>query len=253
MPVTTSAQGSALIISLDRPERRNAMDDAMAQQLEQALDLLEDDAGLRVGVLTGAGGHFSAGTDLTLSRSPATPRGGEYGIVRRRRSKPVIAAVEGVAFGGGLEIVLACDLIVVASGARLALPESMRGLVPTCGGIFRILDALPEAVAMGMLLGGDELGGEQAGLYGLATRVAASGDAVAVALELADSVCRSSPLSLAALLHAVARIREKRDAEGWLATDEAIAEIEGGDDMREGVASFFERRVPSWHPNALGT
>ncbi|WP_404434329.1 enoyl-CoA hydratase-related protein [Microbacterium lacus] len=227
------------------------MDDVMARQLEMALDLLEEDEGLRVGVLTGAGGHFSAGTDLNLSRSPATPRGGEYGIVRRRRTKPVIAAVEGVAFGGGLEIVLACDLIVVASGARLALPESLRGLIPTCGGIFRILDVLPESVALGMLLAGDELGGEQAGVYGLATRVAATGDAIPVALDLAESVCRSSPASLTALLRAVARSREKRDAEGWRATDEAIAAINRGDDMREGVAAFFERRIPSWHPDAL--
>ncbi|XAS74138.1 enoyl-CoA hydratase-related protein [Micrococcaceae bacterium Sec5.1] len=190
MPITTTSQGSALTITLDRPERRNAMDAVMAEQLEQALDQLENDPELRVGILTGAAGHFSAGTDLSLPRSPATQRGGEYGIVRRLRAKPLIAAVEGVAFGGGLEIVLACELIVVASGARLALPEAQRGLVPTCGGIFRILEALPESVAMGVLLAGEEIDGATAGRLGLATRVGANGHAVSLALELAESVCR---------------------------------------------------------------
>ncbi|MFC7504910.1 enoyl-CoA hydratase-related protein [Nocardioides sp. CPCC 206347] len=250
MPVTWSARNSVLHVTLDRPDRRNAINTEMAQQIEQALDVLENDPWLRVAIISGAGGHFCAGTDLRLERSPATARGGEYGIVRRPRNKPLIAAIEGVAFGGGLEIALACDLIVTADSARLALPEAQRGVVPTCGGIFRVLETLPEGVAMGLLLAGDEIDGESAARLGLATRRAEHGDAVAVAQRLALDVCRSSPMSLAALLRALRRIRAVSTAEGWAATEGAIDDISAGPDMDEGITAFFDRRLPRWHPES---
>lgn len=253
MPVEHSVDRSTLQIELNRPERRNAFDAEMAEQLEAALDVLEQSADLRVAIISGAGGHFSAGTDLRLARSPATARGGEYGIVRRGRSKPIIAAIEGIAFGGGLEIALSCDLIVTAANARLALPEAQRGVVPTCGGIFRVLDALPEAMAMGLLLAGDELDGTTAGRLGLATRVAADGEAVTVARQLAQAVCRSAPTSISALLQAVRQVRAATTSAGWAATSDAIEAIDGSPDMHEGIAAFFERRVPRWHPEAAAS
>ncbi|MGW6335963.1 enoyl-CoA hydratase-related protein [Nocardia rhamnosiphila] len=253
MPVEYSVVESTLHIELNRPERRNAIDGEMAEQLESALDVLEQREDLRVGIISGAGGHFSAGTDLHLARSPATERGGEYGIIRRERSKPIIAAIEGIAFGGGLEIALSCDLIVTATTARLALPEALRGVVPTCGGIFRVLDALPEAMAMGLLLAGDEIDGATAGRLGLVTRVAEDGQAVVVAHQLADAVCRSSPTSISALLRAVRHVRAATTSAGWAATSDAIDAIDGSPDMQEGIAAFFERRPPRWHPETTRT
>jgi enoyl-CoA hydratase/carnithine racemase len=251
MPVQISVNRSTLHIELDRPEQRNAVDGEMAEQLEGALDVLDQRADLRVAVISGTGGHFSAGTDLHLERSPSTERGGEYGIVRRARSKPIIAAIEGIAFGGGFEIALSCDLIVAATTARLALPEARRGVVPTCGGIFRVLDALPEAMAMGLLLAGDEIDGATAGRLGLVTRVADAGEAVAVAQQLAEMVCGSSPTSISALLRAVRHVRAVTTAAGWEATGDAIDAVDGSPDMREGIAAFFERRPPRWHPVPL--
>jgi enoyl-CoA hydratase/carnithine racemase len=253
MPIEYSITKSTLHIELDRSAKRNAVDGEMAEQLEGALDLLEQREELRVAIISGAGGHFSAGTDLTLERSPATERGGEYGMVRRARSKPVIAAVEGIAFGGGFEIALSCDLIVAAATARFALPEAQRGVVPTCGGIFRVFDALPRAVAMGVLVAGEEIDGATAGRFGLVTRVADEGEAVAVAHRLAAAICRSAPASVAALLRAVRRAQTATTAAGWAATSEAIEAIDGGPDMREGIAAFFERRPPRWHPDTSPT
>ncbi|MGW6032713.1 enoyl-CoA hydratase-related protein [Gordonia terrae] len=250
MPVDHTVEGTTLHIRLNRPEKRNAMDADMTRQLEDALDVLEHRDDLRVGVLSGAGHHFSAGTDLTLERSPVTERGGEYGIVRRERTKPLIAAIEGIAFGGGLEIAFACDLVVAAATARLALPEAQRGVVPTCGAIFRVLEALPEATAMGVLLAGDEIDGVTAARLGVVTRPADEGQAVAVALQLAESVCTSSPTSISALLQAVRRVKEADSTAGWAATRAAIDIIDGSADMVEGVAAFFERRPPRWHPDA---
>src|SRR4051794_14293515 len=147
---------------MDRPGKRNAVDAAMTAQLSAALDLLEDDDELWVGVLTGTGGAFSAGTDLIAGAGEPTPRGGPYGVVRRVRAKPLIAAVEGLALGGGMEMVLACDLVVAGRGATFGLPEVARGLVATCGGLFRGPRALPRNVARELLYTGERLGAERA-------------------------------------------------------------------------------------------
>ena len=126
-----------LIISMDRPEKRNAVDRAMADQLDEALNELDDDIDLWAGILTGTREIFCAGSDLTSAGDYVTARGGEYGIIRRRRAKPLIAAVEGFALGGGLEIVLACDMVVASEGTRFGLPEVGIGVIPTCAGLFR--------------------------------------------------------------------------------------------------------------------
>src|SRR4051794_41430905 len=157
MRVVVEQRDRVLVVRLDREDKRNAVDSAMTGELSAALDRLEDDDDLWVGVLTGGPGVFSAGTDLIAGAGEPTPRGGPYGVARRTRSKPLIAAVEGLALGGGMEIVLACDLVVAGRGAQFGLPEVARGLVATCGALFRGPRALPLNVARELLLTGDRL------------------------------------------------------------------------------------------------
>src|SRR4051794_31332474 len=159
--------GGVLVMTMHRPERRNAVDQPLADALDAAMDRLEHEDGLRVGVLTGDGGYFSAGTDLTLEASPTTPDGGEYGFVRRSRTRPLIAAVEGVALGGGMERVLACDLVAAADDAVLGLPETLRGVVANCGALFRAPERLGPHVALELLLTGSRIAAPRAHGLGL--------------------------------------------------------------------------------------
>jgi enoyl-CoA hydratase/carnithine racemase len=147
MPVSSERRGRVLIVRLERPEKRNAMNGEMTRGLDAALNELEDDAELWVGILAGVPGVFSAGSDLRDALHNSTARGGPYGVVRRRRTKPLIAAVDGLAYGGGFEIVLACDLVVASRAATFALPEVKRGLFALYGGPFRAAHALPPNVA----------------------------------------------------------------------------------------------------------
>lgn len=183
--VETRRDGHILIITLNRPDKRNAVDRALADELDAALNLLDDDDELWCGVLTGAGPVFCAGSDLTSGGDYVTDRGGEYGIIRRRRRTPLIAALQGPALGGGLEIALACDLIVADRDAVLGLPEVRRGLLPTCAGLFRGPRALPLNVATELAITGEPMSAERAAAYGLVNRVSDPGAALDDALALA--------------------------------------------------------------------
>jgi enoyl-CoA hydratase/carnithine racemase len=191
---------------------------------------------------------FSAGSDLASSRdgSARTERGGEYGVIRRDREKPLIAAVEGPALGGGFEIVLSCDLVVASSTASFGLPEVKRGLVPTCGGLFRTPRVLPLNVAKEMLLTGDRLSPERAYALGLVNEVTEPGEAVARALALAARICAVGPVGARASLRALERTVAERDELGWGATSTATDAVRASDDIREGLAAFFEKREPRW-------
>jgi enoyl-CoA hydratase/carnithine racemase len=248
MPVQTERIGRVLLATIRREEKRNAVNEEIADGISAALDELDDDPDLWVGVLTGTRTVFSAGTDLSGTRgsSPATPRGGEYGVIRRARTKPLIAAVEGPALGGGFEIVLACDLVVAARTASFGLPEVKRGLVPTCGGLFRSARALPLNVAKEMLLTGDNLTPERAYSLGLVNVITEPGEAVQGALTLADRITAVGPVGARASMRALERTVAERDALGWDATSEATAAISGSDDVHEGVLAFFEKREPRW-------
>ena len=248
MPVETEARGRVLVVTIRREEKRNAIDQELADGIGTALDRLDDDPDLWVGVLTGTATVFSAGTDLATSKgsSPATDRGGEYGVIRRDRAKPLIAAVEGPALGGGFEIVLACDLVVAARDASFGLPEVKRGLVPTCGGLFRTPRALPLNVAKEMLLTGDRLDPERAYALGLVNVVAEPGSALDAALALAARICAVGPVGARASLRALEATVAERDDLGWEATITATDTIKQSDDMREGVLAFFEKREPRW-------
>jgi enoyl-CoA hydratase len=246
MPVETERAGRVLVVTIRREEKRNAINEELAVGISAALDELDDDPALWVGVLTGTPTVFSAGTDLSMGTSATTERGGEYGVIRRQRVKPLIAAVEGPALGGGFEIVLACDLVVASTTASFGLPEVKRGLVPTCGGLFRAVRALPLNVAKEMLLTGQNLTPERAYSLGLVNVIAEPGRAVAQALELAARVCAVGPVAARASLRALERTLTEHDGTGWSATADAITAIGESEDTAEGVRAFFERREPEW-------
>ena len=235
-----------LIISFRREEKRNAINREMADRLDDALNQLDDDDSLWAGVLTGTDSIFCAGSDLTCGGDYVTERGGEYGIIRRVRKKPLIAAVEGAALGGGLEIVLACDLVVAARSARFGLPEVSIGVLPTCAALFRAPNALPLNLARELILTGDPISAERAYAAGLVNRLTEPGEAVTQAVELAGRIMRNAPLSVQGCLQSVNVWAGSGDELGWRLTQRALDGIAGTEDIREGVRSFLEKRPPQW-------
>lgn len=246
MPVKTRREDRIFIVTLDREAKRNAIDEEMTGAIDAALNELEDDPDLRVGVLTGGTKVFSAGTDLSRGSGPATPRGGEYGIIRRRRTKPLLAAVEGVAFGGGLEIAMACDLVVAARDARFGLPEVKRGVVATSGGLFRAPRSLPLNVAKELLLTGADLDVDRAERLGFVNRVVEPGTALDTAVGLARQIAINSPVSVRETMAAVEATVRADDEVGWFATEKAKQTVQSSEDALEGIQAFFEKRDPVW-------
>jgi enoyl-CoA hydratase/carnithine racemase len=246
MPVVTEKRGQVLIIRIERESRRNAIDREIALGIDAGLNDLETNPALRVGVLTGTNSIFSAGTDLQHGADARTDAGGEYGMIRRRRTKPLIAAVEGRALGGGFEMVLACDLVVASGTARFGLPESLRGVLPTSGALFRATRALPRNVATRLMLTGEELMPEAALAFGLVNELTEPGRAVDRAVAMAELICRSAPTSIAQILIAQQELLASADAVGWDATAKAVQVILSSEDMKEGVSAFFEKRKPAW-------
>jgi len=243
--VACEIHGRVLHIRMQRDAKRNAVDRAHADALDAAFNRLDDDPGLWAGVLSG-GAFFCAGSDLGSRGDYVTERGGEYGLIRRRRHKPLIAAVEGAALGGGLEIALACDLVVAASDARLGLPEVARGLVPTCGALFRALERMPANVARELVLTGQPLDAMRAHQLGLVNAVVPAGEALARALAMAHDIVANSPTAVQACLAAMNGLLARGEADGWAATGQALAAIRGSEDAQEGIRAFFERRAPVW-------
>ena len=189
---------------------------------------------------------FSAGTDLKVTAGPPTERGGEYGIIRRRHSKPVIAAVEGFALGGGMEVVLACDMVVASRTARFGLPEVQRSLVPTCGGMFRAQRVLPLNIAKEILLTGDPLSAERAYSLGLVNVLTEPGATLEAALKLAERIVANGPVALREILAAIADLVAPEDVRAWELTERATAVIWSSADAVEGRDAFLEKRPPVW-------
>ena len=244
--VRTERTGRLLVVRMCREAKRNAVNRQLADELDAAFNLLEDDDGLWAGVLTGTGSVFCAGSDLTAGGDYLTERGGEYGLIRRRRRKPLIAAVEGPALGGGLELVLACDLVVASRTARFGLPEVSRGVVASCGALFRAPQALPANLARELLLTGDPIDADRAYAGGLVNVVTEPGGAVAAAVALAERICANAPVAVQASLVAVNRWLAAAEEFGWQVTADAVAEIGASEDYREGIAAFLEKRPPRW-------
>lgn len=204
--VQTEVVGHTLVITMIRHAKRNAIDGEMTLAIDAALNRLDDDPDLWVGILTGGPDMFCAGTDMAATSGTPTERGGIYGVVGRHRAKPLIAAVEGIAFGGGFEVVMACDMVVAASTARFALPEVKRGLVASSGALFRASRVLPLNVAKYLLSTGTELAPEEAHRLGFVNELCDTGQALPTALSLAERISANSPVAVQLSLQAVDEI-----------------------------------------------
>jgi len=247
--VLTERRGAVLLITLNRPEARNAVNVALAEGIAAALDELDDDGDLAAGVLTGAGKGFSAGMDLKAFVTGERPWVGDRGfagIVMRASRKPLIAAIEGFAVAGGLEIALACDLIVASRGAKLGIPEVKRSLVAAGGALRRLPQRLPDGVAMELALTGDPIDAERAHALGLVNRLAEPGGAIDAALELAAAIAKNGPLALAATKATLLQQSDWTESEFWRHQGELVEPVMRSDDAREGATAFAEKREPVW-------
>jgi enoyl-CoA hydratase/carnithine racemase len=247
--VLTEAEGGILLITLNRPAARNAVNAAVARGVAAALDRLDADDDLQVGILTGVGRGFCAGMDLkafVAGERPQVEGRGFAGIVQRAARKPLIAAIEGFAVAGGFEVALACDLIVAARGARLGIPEVKRGLVAAGGALIRLPRRIPYHLAMEMALTGDLIDAERAHAMGLVNRLAAPGEAVAAARELAAAVAANGPLATAASKRILDAAQDWSAGEAWERQAEISEPVFTSDDAREGATAFAEKRDPVW-------
>jgi enoyl-CoA hydratase len=238
-----------LLITINRPDQRNAVNAAVANGMAAALDELDADPELTLGIITGAGKGFCAGMDLKAFVAGEVPYAGDRGfagITRRSAEKPLIAAVEGFAVAGGLEVALACDLLVAAKGAKLGIPEAKRSLVAAGGALLRLPRVLPRNLAMELALTGDPITAERGHELGLVNRLAEPGEAVAAALELAGEITVNGPLALTASKKVLNESVDWSDAEFWDRQGEIVGPVMGSEDAREGATAFAEKRPPVW-------
>jgi enoyl-CoA hydratase len=248
-PVLRERRGNVLLITLNRPQVRNAVDSALAAGVAGALDELDSDDELAVGILTGAGGYFCAGMDLgafVRGESPWFGDRGFAGIAQRAARKPLIAAIEGFAVAGGMEIALACDLIVAARGAKLGIPEAKRSLVAAGGALLRLPRRMPYHVVMELALTGELLPAERFHEFGVVNCLAEPGDAVQVALELAGAVAKNGPLALVASKRILEEQFDWSSAEMWERQRAISGPVFGSEDAKEGASAFKEKREPVW-------
>lgn len=248
--VETSVEGAVLRIEINRPDVLNAIDLPTARAIETAIDRFEEDDGLRVAVLHGRGRNFSAGMDLkafgATGERPVTDRRGAMGMTTLPPSKPVIAVVHGITVGGGFELVLACDLVVMEEGAELGLPEVTRGLAAGGGGAIRLPQRVPHHVAMDLLLTGRRMSAAEAERWGLASRVVPRGEGLATALELAAVVAANAPLGTRASKQVGTQSRSLSYDEAIAAQEPVMQVIRTSADAREGARAFVEKRPPVW-------
>ena len=248
-PLLTERRGRILLITLNRPDARNAVNLAMAEGMAAALDELDADGDLAVGVITGAGAGFCAGMDLKAFVTGERPWVGDRGfagIVQRPAEKPLIAAIEGFAVAGGLEVALACDLIVAARGAKLGVPEVKRGLVAAGGALRQLPRRLPGAIAAELALTGETISAERGFELGLVNRLADQGKALEVALGLANEVAANAPLALMASKSILQQQASWDDAEFWQHQGEIVGPVMASEDAIEGATAFSEKRPPNW-------
>ena len=250
MVVEFERRGRIGLITLNRPEARNAVNGDVASGMEAALDALEQDDELWVGIVTANGPVFCAGADLKEiaagnGAALSTERGGFAGIVRREREKPLIAAIPGTAVAGGCEIALACDLIVAAEETVFGLPEVKRSLVAAAGGLFRLPRALGRATALEMIMTGDPIPAARAYALGMVNDVVPKDQVMDAAQALADRICANAPIA----------VRESRkvalgfsddDASLWKASGAAMGVVARTEDFSEGPKAFVEKRAPQW-------
>ena len=238
-----------LVIRIDRPHRRNAFDGATARAMEAAIDAYEEDDSLRCAIITGSDVVFSSGQDLIAAAyndMGASARRGGFGIMSMPPTKPVIAAVEGHALAGGLELCLACDLIVSSRTATMGIPEAARSLVAVGGGLFRLPKRIPYHLAMELALTGKAWPATRMAELGLVNKLTEPGQALAGALELAQEVLAAGPLAVRASKQIVQRAYDWQDADGWTKQMEFARPVMASEDLQEGLRAFAEKRPPVW-------
>src|SRR5437762_8358869 len=228
--VEFETRGRVAVLTINRPEARNAVNGDVAQSMEAGIDRLEDDPELWAGVVAGVGPVFSAGADLKViaagrPQDLLTERGGFAGIARRERRKPMVAAVDGPALAGGCEIALACDMIVASRQAAFGLPEVKRSLVAAAGGLFRLPRAVPRNVALEVALTGDPIDAERAHLHGLVNQLVPPGEALEAALALAEHICANAPVAVWQTRKVVLESAGEGDERGWEITRAAIGAV----------------------------
>lgn len=247
--VLTERRDRVLVITINRPDQRNAINLAVAEGIAQALDDLDRDPELSVGVLTGAGRGFCAGMDLKAFVGGERPYVGDRGfagITQRAAEKPLIAAIEGFAVAGGLEVALSCDLIVAARGSKLGVPEVKRSLVAAAGALLRLPRALPRNVAVELALTGEPIDAERAHALGMVNRLTEPGGALEAALGLATTIASGGPLALAATKQVLRESLDWPESEFFERQAEIIEPVMASEDAREGSRAFAEKRPPVW-------
>jgi enoyl-CoA hydratase len=244
-------EGHRAIITINRPDARNAVNGEVARGIEEAIDRLEADDTLWVGILTGVPPVFSAGADLKeinagRAADLETRRGGFAGITARERSKPIIAAVDGPALAGGTEITLACDLIVASTNARFGIPEVKRSLVAAGGGLFRLPRRLPFNLAMELALTGDPIDAERAHQFGLVNVLCEPGGTLEKARQLADRIEANAPVAVRLSRQIILAAMTADEATRWRLSQDGLAQAMSSADFKEGVVAFIEKRPPEW-------
>ncbi|GGO75135.1 crotonase/enoyl-CoA hydratase family protein [Nocardioides deserti] len=241
--------GRVLVLTMDRPEARNAMSMAMAHQIADALEMLDSRDDLSLGIITGANETFCAGMDLkgfARGERPIVEGRGFAGIVKRPSAKPLIAAVEGYALAGGFEIVLSCDLVVASKAAKFGLPEVKRGLTAAAGGLMKLPQRIPYHLAMDLVLTGRMWPATEAADVHLVNRLADPGEALAVALELAEEIAANAPLALAASKQVMVQSVDWTLEERFDRQEEFVNPVRTSQDAKEGAQAFVEKRDPVW-------
>jgi enoyl-CoA hydratase len=249
--VEQERRGNVALLTLNRPEARNAISPEVSETMVGLLDDIEADSAVRAVVLTGAGEVFSAGADLKVVASGrandiARFKGGFAGIVTRDFPKPIIAAVNGPALAGGCEIVLSCDLVVAADSSRFGIPEVKRGLMAAAGGLIRLPKRLPLAIALELAMTGDPIDADRALALGLVNRVVPRDQVVAEAIALAERIGENSPIAVRLSRQLVREAGELTEEQGWQRTGELALEVFGSGDAIEGATAFAEKRAPVW-------
>lgn len=251
MVVEYATQGRVAVITLNRPEARNAVNVELAQGVENAIDKFESDNQLWVAILTGAGKVFCAGADLKEIAAGngaklSTAKGGFAGIAKRERTKPLIAAVAGSALAGGTEIALSCDMIICSTETNFGLPEVKRSLVAGAGGLFRLPRAIGMATALEAILTGDPLPAQRAYELGMVNKVVSPDAVMSEALNLAERIVVNAPLAVQASRAVATRAIRDDDAALWKTSNEKFAMLAATEDFKEGPRAFIEKRPPNW-------
>lgn len=246
--ILTSRRGAVLTITINRPASRNAFNAAASAEMADAMDELDGDDSLFAGIVTGAGSHFCAGADLKAVRTGESidTRRGLFGCFKTPSRKPLIAAVEGFAVGGGLELCLSCDLVVAAKSARFGLPEVRHSLVAVGGALFRLPRRVPYHLAMELILAGDLYSADAMKTIGLVNSVVGETEALTAAEAFADRLLRNGPLALAASKAVAAASAGWSEETAWLSQPELVRPALTSEDRQEGLRAFAEKRAPNW-------